>query len=75
MNLLLELSYHSINFLFRCMNLLCNWFSEFSNERERVERKEHFHKMRMRKLFTEDFLSYFEWIGRAGNIATYLLFL
>ena len=40
---------------------------EFSNERERVERQEHFRKMRIRKLFTEDFLNYFDWISTAGK--------
>lgn len=47
--------------------------SEFSNERNRVDRRVQYYKCRNRKQFIEDMSSYLDWITQAGFIL-YLFF-
>ena len=42
-------------------------YSEFSNERARVERRAKFYRARMKQQFTEAFAAYIEWITQAGR--------
>ena len=42
-------------------------FSEFSNERTRVERRENFRKLRMKENFFRAIDGYFDWISDAGT--------
>ena len=42
-------------------------FSEFSNERTRVERRENFRKLRMKENFFRAIDGYFDWISDAGR--------
>lgn len=41
-------------------------FSEFSNEKNRVDRRVQYYKTRSRKLFIQNMSSYLEWITQAG---------
>lgn len=42
--------------------------SEFSNEKNRVDRRVQYYKCRNRKLFVEDMSSYLDWITQAGYL-------
>ncbi|XP_037797809.1 voltage-dependent calcium channel type A subunit alpha-1-like [Penaeus monodon] len=54
---------------FFMLNLVLGVLSgEFSNERKRVERREHYRKVRMRRNFTEAFTGYFDWICKAEEV-------
>jgi hypothetical protein len=53
------------------MAALCNILglcSEFSNERNRVERRQEFTRMRKRENFYRAIEGYFNWIVEAGSI-------
>lgn len=43
------------------------YYSEFSNERLRVERRAQFHKVRSKLQFQQALERYLEWITRAGE--------
>ena len=43
-------------------------FSEFSNERTRVERRENFRKIRIKENFHRAIDGYFDWIVKAGEL-------
>lgn len=40
--------------------------SEFSNEKNRVDRRVQYHKFRTKKMFVEAMSSYLDWITQAG---------
>ncbi|KAK4308763.1 hypothetical protein Pmani_019563 [Petrolisthes manimaculis] len=54
---------------FFMLNLVLGVLSgEFSNERKRVEAREKYRKLRIRKNFTQAFTGYFDWICRAEEV-------
>lgn len=42
-------------------------YSEFAKERDKVEKRREFKKLRENQKIERDFLGYLEWIGRAGQ--------
>lgn len=52
--------------LFNAFNYRIPEFREFSNERNRVERRMEFQKCRFRAMFQTAMVSYLDWITQAG---------
>lgn len=44
--------------------------SEFSNEKNRVDRRVQYYKCRTRRLFIQDMSAYLDWITQAGIVCT-----
>jgi hypothetical protein len=50
-------------------------FSEFAKERERVENRQAFLKLRRQQQLERELNGYVEWICKAGNIINFILYL
>lgn len=65
--------FQCFNNIFNCLITIIvtnkiKYESEFSNEKNRVDRRVQYHKLRSRQTFVEAMTSYLDWITQAGYL-------